>query len=151
MTKERETMFQSYFEMDTKNLFQHRNELKEKYDVAKKELALINEVLDAKHYNEARNELASQNKNFGTVIISTDSNHLQMKINVKKKVSWDQSGLLTTLDTQMDADDARHYGKISVTVEERKYSNAPPAIKALLEPHRTVEMASTTYELEEIE
>ena len=151
MTKERDTMFQSYFEMDTKNLFQHRNELKEKYDIAKKELALINEVLDAKHYNEARNELASQNKNFGTVIINTDSNHLQMKVNVKKKVSWDQAGLMTTLDTQMDADDARHYGKISVTIEERKYTSAPPAIKALLEPHRTVEMASTTYELEEIE
>jgi len=151
MTKERDTMFHSYFEMDTKNLFQHRNELKEKYDIAKKELALINEVLDAKHYNEARNELASQNKNFGTVIINTDSNHLQMKVNVKKKVSWDQAGLMTTLDTQMDADDARHYGKISVTIEERKYTNAPPAIKALLEPHRTVEMASTTYELEEIE
>jgi hypothetical protein len=151
MTKERDIMFQSYFEMDTKNLFQHRNELKEKYDIAKKELALINEVLDAKHYNEARNELASQNKNFGTVIINTDSNHLQMKVNVKKKVSWDQAGLMTTLDTQMDADDARHYGKISVTIEERKYTNAPPAIKALLEPHRTVEMASTTYELEEIE
>tara|TARA_R110000851_G_scaffold152312_1_gene293878 strand:- start:38 stop:493 length:456 start_codon:yes stop_codon:yes gene_type:complete len=151
MTKERDTMFQSYFEMDTKNLFQHRNELKEKYDIAKKELALINEVLDAKHYNEARNELASQNKNFGTVIINTDSNHLQMKVNVKKKVSWDQAGLMTTLDTQMNADDARHYGKISVTIEERKYTNAPPAIKALLEPHRTVEMASTTYELEEIE
>ena len=151
MTKERDTMFQSYFEMDTKNLFQHRNELKEKYDIAKKELALINEVLDAKHYNEARNELASQNKNFGTVIINTDSNHLQMKVNVKKKVSWDQAGLMTTLDTQMDADDARHYGKISVTIEERKYTSAPPAIKAFLEPHRTVEMASTTYELEEIE
>jgi hypothetical protein len=151
MTKERDTMFQSYFEMDTKNLFQHRNELKQRYDTAKKELALINEVLDAKHYNEARNELASQNKNFGTVIINTDSNHLQMKVNVKKKVSWDQAGLMTTLDTQMDADDARHYGKISVTIEERKYTNAPPAIKALLEPHRTVEMASTTYELEEIE
>jgi len=151
MTKERDTMFQSYFEMDTKNLFQHRNELKEKYDIAKKELALINEVLDAKHYNEARNELASQNKNFGTVIINTDSNHLQMKVNVKKKVSWDQAGLMTTLDTQMDADDARHYGKISVTIEERKYTNAPPAIKALLEPHRTVEIASTTYEIEEVE
>jgi len=150
MTKERETMFQSYFEMDTKNLFQHRNELKEKYDVAKKELALINEVLDAKHYNEARNELASQNKNFGTVIINTDSNHLQMKVNVKKKVSWDQVGLMQALDT-MDQEDARHYGKISVTIEERKYTNAPPAIKSKLEPHRTVEMASTTYELEEIE
>ena len=151
MTKERETMFQSYFEMDTKNLFQHRNEIKEQSDTAKKELALINEVLDAKHYNEARNELASQNKNFGTVIINTDSNHLQMKVNVKKKVSWDQAGLMTTLDTQMNADDARHYGKISVTIEERKYTNAPPAIKSLLEPHRTVEMSSTTYELEEIE
>ena len=151
MTKERDTMFQSYFEMDTKNLFQHRNELKEKYDIAKKELALINEVLDAKHYNEARNELASQNKNFGTVIINTDSNHLQMKVNVKKKVSWDQAGLMTTLDTQMDADDARHYGKISVTIEERKYTSAPPAIKALLEPHRTVDLAGVSFKLEEVE
>ena len=34
MTKERETMFQSYFEMDTKNLFQHRNEIKEQSDTA---------------------------------------------------------------------------------------------------------------------
>jgi len=150
MTKERETMFQSYFEMDTKNLFQHRNEIKEKYDTAKKELALINEVLDAKHYNDARDELARQRKNFGTVTINTEHNQLQMKISVKKKTSWDQVGLMTALDT-MDQQDARHYGKISVTVEERKYTNAPPAIKSKLEPHRTVEMASITYELEEIE
>ena len=114
MTKERDVAFQDYFEMDTKNLFQHRNELKQRYDTAKKELALINEVLDAKHYNDARNELARQNKNFGTVTIHTPNTNLQMKINVKKKVSWDQSGLMTTLDTQMDADDARHYGKVSV-------------------------------------
>ena len=84
MTKEREVAFQGYFEMDTKNLFQHRNELKERYDAAKKELALINEVLDAKHYNDARNELARQNKNFGTVTIHTPNSNLQMKINVKK-------------------------------------------------------------------
>ena len=150
MTKERETMFQSYFEMDTKNLFQHRNEIKEQSDTAKKELALINEVLDAKHYNEARNELASQNKNFGTVIINTDSNHLQMKVNVKKKVSWDQVGLMQALDT-MDQEDARHYGKISVTVEERKYATATPAIKAKLEPHRTVDLAGVTFKIEDVE
>jgi len=51
----------------------------------------------------------------------------------------------------MDADDARHYGKISVTIEERKYTSAPPAIKALLEPHRTVDLAGVSFKLEEVE
>jgi len=79
------------------------------------------------------------------------ANNIKLNATFRKKVEWDQAGLMTTLDTQMDADDARHYGKISVTIEERKYTSAPPAIKALLEPHRTVDLAGVSFKLEEVE
>ena len=93
----------------------------------------------------ARDALRADGKDFGTTHIVSGSNKL--KAVVKKKVSWDQTKLLSTLDS-MDPDDARHYGKLSVSVEERKYSTAPPAIRQKLEECRTVEIGGFTIEVE---
>ena len=40
--------------------------------------------------------------------------------------------LRETLGTMSD-EDARHYGKLTFAVEERKFTAAPPAIKRILE------------------
>lgn len=144
------TSFTNYFEMDDQKLIESRKSLEKDMESLKKDLQTINEVFEHKYGNTARDKLREAGKDFGSTSFMI-ANNIKLNATFRKKVEWDQAGLMTTLDTQMDADDARHYGKISVTIEERKYTNAPPAIKALLEPHRTVEMASTTYELEEIE
>ena len=144
------TSFTNYFEMDDQKLIESRKSLEKDMESLKKDLQTINEVFEHKYGNTARDKLREAGKDFGSTSFMI-ANNIKLNATFRKKVEWDQAGLMTTLDTQMDADDARHYGKISVTIEERKYTSAPPAIKALLEPHRTVEMASTTYELEEIE
>jgi hypothetical protein len=116
----------------------------------KKDLQTINEVFEHKFGNTARDKLREAGKDFGSTSFMI-ANNIKLNATFRKKVEWDQVGLMTTLDTQMNADDARHYGKINVTVEERKYSSAPPFIKALLEPHRTVDLAGVTFKLEEVE
>jgi hypothetical protein len=56
--------------------------------------------------------------------------------------------LRETLETMSD-EDARHYGKLTFAVEERKFTAAPPAIKRILEECRTIENGRFTVELEE--
>ena len=46
----------------------------------------------------------------------------------------------------MSPENAKHYGKLVVSVEERKYTAAPPDIKNQLEDCRTVEMGSFSIE-----
>ena len=144
------TSFVEYFEMDDQQLIKSRKSLEKEMESLKKDLQTINEVFEHKYGNTARDKLREAGKDFGSTSFMI-ANNIKLNATFRKKVEWDQTGLMTTLDTQMNADDARHYGKINVTVEERKYSSAPPFIKALLEPHRTVEIASTTYEIEEVE
>jgi hypothetical protein len=47
----------------------------------------------------------------------------------------------------MDAEDARHYAKVTYSVEERKYTNAPPAIVQKLQSARTVEQGTVNIDL----
>jgi hypothetical protein len=144
------TSFTNYFEMDDQKLIESRKSLEKEMESLKKDLHTINEVFEHKYGNTARDKLREAGKDFGSTSFMI-ANNIKLNATFRKKVEWDQVGLMNTLDTQMDADDARHYGKISVTVEERKYSSAPPAIKTLLEPHRTVDLAGVTFKLEEVE
>jgi len=144
------TSFVEYFEMDDQKLIESRKSLEKEMESLKKDLQTINEVFEHKYGNTARDKLREAGKDFGSTSFMI-ANNIKLNATFRKKVEWDQAGLMTTLDTQMDADDARHYGKVSVTVEERKYASAPPAIKSLLEPHRTVDLAGVTFKLEEVE
>ncbi len=144
------TSFANYFEMDEAKLIESRKSLEKEMESLKKDLQAINEVFEHKYGNAARDKLREAGKDFGSTSFMI-ANNIKLNATFRKKVEWDQAGLMATLDTQMDADDARHYGKVSVTVEERKYASAPPAIKALLEPHRTVDLAGVTFKLEEVE
>jgi hypothetical protein len=144
------TSFTDYFEMSDQKLIESRRSLEREMESLKKDLQTINEVFEHKFGNTARDKLREAGKDFGSTSFMI-ANNIKLNATFRKKVEWDQVGLMTTLDTQMNADDARHYGKINVTVEERKYSSAPPFIKALLEPHRTVDLAGVTFKLEEVE
>ena len=141
--------FTDYFEISEVKLINFRKSLEKKIETDKQELKIINEAFEQRFGNIARNRLREQGKDFGPTSIMV-TNNIKLNATFRKKVEWDQVGLMTALDT-MDQQDARHYGKISVTIEERKYTSAPPAIKAKLEPHRTVELAGLTFKLEEVE
>ena len=143
------TSFTNYFEMSDSNLIKSRKSLEQEWERSKEQLKIINEVFEQKFGNTARDRLREQGKDFGSTSIMV-TNDIKLNVTMRKKVEWDQVGLMATLDT-MDQQEARHYGKVSVTVEERKYSTAPPSIKALLEPHRTVDLAGVTFKLEEVE
>jgi len=135
--------------MSDSNLIKSRKSLEQELERSKEQLKIINEVFEHKFGNTARDRLREQGKDFGSTSIMV-TNDIKLNATFRKKVEWDQVGLMKTLDT-MDQQEARHYGKISVTVEERKYSTAPPSIKVLLEPHRTVDLAGVTFKLEEVE
>ena len=143
------TEFTDYFEMDDQKLIESRKSLERKIETDKEQLKVINDVFEHKFGNIARNRLRELGKDFGSTSIMV-TNNIKLNATFRKKVEWDQVGLMTTLDT-MDQEDARHYGKISVTVEERKYATATPAIKAKLEPHRTVDLAGVTFKIEDVE
>jgi hypothetical protein len=143
------TSFTNYFEMDDQKLIESRKSLEKDMESLKKDLQTINEVFEHKYGNTARDKLREAGKDFGSTSFMI-ANNIKLNATFRKKVEWDQVGLMATLDT-MDQQEARHYGKISVTVEERKYSTAPPTIKAILEPHRTVDLAGVSFKLEEVE
>ena len=143
------TSFTNYFEMDDQKLIESRKSLEKDMESLKKDLQTINEVFEHKYGNTARDKLREAGKDFGSTSFMI-ANNIKLNATFRKKVEWDQVGLMATLDT-MDQQEARHYGKISVTVEERKYSTAPPTIKAILEPHGTVDLAGVSFKLEEVE
>jgi len=132
-------------DMDSNQLFERRDELRHVINELKQELKDLDEKLSDTFLDTARDALRADGKDFGTTHIV--SGNKKLKAVVRKKVSWDQEMLLTTLNG-MDPDDAKHYGKINFSVEERKYSTAPPAIRQKLEECRTVEIGGFTIEVE---
>ena len=83
-------------------------------------------------------------KDCGTIHLTDDG--FDIEVEAKKSVSWDAGKLADAFDA-MAKDEADHYCKCKLEVDERKYVAAPPAIKALLEPARTMKVGKPTYKL----
>ena len=109
----------------------------------------LNSLLQARFFSEARDELQRDGKDFGTTTIFSEQDQ-KVKVAINKKVTWDQQALRDAFDS-MDAEDARHYAKVTYSVDERKYTNAPPAIVAKLQPARTVEQGTINVDLVQTE
>tara|TARA_R110002110_G_scaffold42960_2_gene134228 strand:- start:624 stop:1022 length:399 start_codon:yes stop_codon:yes gene_type:complete len=129
--------------MDSRELFDRRDELKHVISELREELKGVEDQLSDTYLSVARDMLRADGKDFGTSYITEGNTRL--KVNVAKKVSWDQELLSDTLNA-MDPEIAAHYGKLTFAVEERKFTAAPPSIKAELEECRTVEVGRFTVE-----
>ena len=129
--------------MNSRELFERREELKHVISELRDELKDVEQQIHDTFFNQARDALRADGKDFGTTHIVAGNRKL--KATVRKKVVWNQDELGFVLET-MPEEDARHYGKLTLAVEERKYTAAPPAIKAALEPCRTVEVGGFTIE-----
>lgn len=65
-----------------------------------------------------------------------------------KQVHWDRDKLTAAFD-KFPVHIAEQYAKWSIVVEERRYAEAPPSLRAALEPARTVSVGKSTYHLED--
>ena len=131
--------------MNSDTLFERRDQLKAKMDGLKAELKDVEQQISDTFLDRAKQSLMTQGKDFGTAHILAGNR--KVKAVLRKKVTWDQEALRKALDT-MPVDDARHYGKLTFSVEERKYNEAPPRVKELLEECRTVELGGATFSVE---
>jgi len=131
--------------MNSDTLFERRDQLKAKMDGLKAELKDIEQQISDTFLDRAKQSLMTEGKDFGTAHILAGNR--KVKAVLRKKVTWDQEALRKALDT-MPIDDARHYGKLTFSVEERKYNEAPPRVKELLEECRTVELGGATFSVE---
>ena len=116
--------------MNSIELFERRDELKSVITDLRAELKNVDDQLSDLFLPLARDALRADGKDFGTAHIV--EGNVAMKVNVGKKVTWDQDVLRDTFNS-MTPENAQHYAKLTYAVEERKYTTAPPAIKATLE------------------
>ena len=131
--------------MNSDTLFERRDQLKAKMDGLKAELKDVEQQISDTFLDRAKQSLMTQGKDFGTAHILAGNR--KVKAVLRKKVTWDQEALRKALDAR-PVDDARHYGKLTFSVEERKYNEAPPRVKELLEECRTVELGGVTFSVE---
>ena len=142
-------MAQNFYDMNDQELLQAKVALKRDIDRQKKEMEELNSLLQARFFSEARDELQRDGKDFGTTTIFSEQDQ-KVKGAINKKVTWDQQALRDAFDS-MEAEDARHYAKVTYSVDERKYTNAPPGIVAKLQPARTVEQGTVNIDLVQTE
>lgn len=102
-------------------------------------------AIELRYADAARRQLVVEGRESGTVRIP-DQGFIAVA-ELPKKVTWDQRALRRALD-QMGDDEAQHYAKVALSVEERKFSAAPPAIRALLEPARQIATGKLRVSLE---
>ena len=135
-----------FLSMPLQDLFKYREDLKSQIQALKDKQAVLNDDLAVRFGNTARNRLSEDGKDYGSVTLNEEG--YKVKVTLRQKVSWDQEGLAQTL-MNMSQDDARHYAKITYGIDERKYNNAPPAVKDKLQQHRTVELTGTSVDITE--
>ena len=136
-----------FLSMPLQDLFKYREDLKSQIQALKDKQAVLNDDLAIRFGNTARNKLADDGKDYGSVTLHEHG--YKVKVSLRQKVTWDQDGLVQTFMNDLSEDDAKHYAKITYGVDERKYNSAPPAIKDKLQKHRTVQLMSTSIDITE--
>ncbi len=130
------------------SLATHKETLVRNYEQAKKELEDFNKSLESRYSDTAKELLKQEGKDFGTATL-VENNH-KIKIEMRKKVDWDQNSLRDYLET-LPPEEASHYAKVSITVPESKFTNAVPEVQNKLKEFRTVSLQGVKVTFEEIE
>lgn len=112
-------------------------------DALKRRREIFDAILVRRFGEKAKTALVASGRDTGTVNIMA-SNSVELKVTYPKKVEWDQKALRAALD-KMKPDDARHYAKVELKVDERKYGAAPPAVQKALLPARTVSCGKPSF------
>tara|TARA_R110001599_G_scaffold182033_1_gene374949 strand:+ start:145 stop:585 length:441 start_codon:yes stop_codon:yes gene_type:complete len=132
------------FHNSIESLYKYKEELKNILEETKAKISSLNDVLTERYHNTARDKLADEGKDYGSTTLNEDG--YKIKVTLSKKVTWDQEGLSREF-SEMNPEDARHFAKLSYSVEEKKYNAAQPNIKSKLQTHRVVELRGTTIDI----
>jgi len=130
------------------SLATHKETLVRNYEQAKKELEDFNKSLESRYSDTAKEMLKQEGKDFGTATLI--ENNYKIKIEMRKKVDWDQGGLKLFLGS-ISPEEAAHYAKVSITVPEAKFTNAVPEVQERLKELRTVSLQGIKVTFEEVE
>ena len=129
------------------SLATHKETLVRNYEQAKKELEDFNKALENRYSEPAKDLLRQEGKDFGTATLI--ENNYKIKVEMRKKVDWDQSGLKLFLGS-ISPEEASHYAKVSITVPEAKFTNAVPEVQEKLKEFRTVSLQGMKVTFEEV-
>lgn len=116
----------------------------EELTVAKRREHRMTQLLETRYGAKATEALLADDKDTGTVHL-TDGAY-DVTVTRPKRVKWDDKVLREKLE-QLDPEDARHYAKVSVSIDERKFQAAPPAVQKILRGARTVETGKPKFSL----
>lgn len=104
----------------------------------------LNAAIERRYLLAARAAYLAAQKDTGCVHVPEDG--FDVEVTTSKEVKWDQAALAAILDT-LPAETARHFAKVEITIEERKFAAAPPDIQARLAPARTVKPGRMRFAL----
>lgn len=102
----------------------------------------LHKAFDLRYAAKASEALLKDGRDTGTVHFA--DGRFEVTVTRPKKVAWDADKLRAALD-EMPTDDARHFAKVEIKVDERKFAAAPPAVQAKLSDARTVSTGRPTY------
>jgi hypothetical protein len=120
-------------------------------DLLKKRKGVFEAVLVRRFEKDAKAKYLEEKKDTGTVrLTAPGSNLLELKVEVDKKVEWDQAKTMAWLNKQTP-ENAKHFGKLKVEIPEAKYTAAPPATQTELRAFRTLKPGKMKFSLVEKE
>lgn len=110
--------------------------------VIKRRKETLHAINTRRFLTDATTQLATERKDTGTANLV--QNGVTVKVEIGKKVKWDQPKLMAALNN-FPPDEAKHYAKVTLEVSETKFKAAPPAIQAALSDARTVETETPKF------
>ena len=114
-------------------------------EIAKKHAKALGLVFSRRYAEVEKQERLVKAKPTG--VIRFDDDNVEVVAEAPKKVEWDRDKLAAAL-RQLEPEIAERYGKWTITVEERRFAEAPARIKTTLEPARTVSVGKSSYHIE---
>lgn len=108
--------------------------------------ARLDAALASRYGDQARAELRASGRDFGTTHLADGA--LRLKVEVSKKVTWDQAKLAEIARRITAAGEAAEsYLEVKLAVPESRYTNWPPVLQEQFAPARTVEPGKPAFTL----
>ncbi len=104
----------------------------------------LHQAFEARYSAKAGEALLADGRDTGTVHLADGA--FDVTVTRPKKVEWSQSELRAALDA-LPPVDAAHYATLKISIDERKFAAAPPAVQAVFAKARTVKTGKATYAL----
>lgn len=108
----------------------------------------LHKALTMRYAGRASEALLAEGKDTGTVHL--DDGRFDITVTRPKRVKWDDKKLRDALN-MLDPEEARHLAKVTVAVDERKFTAASPRIQAMLSDARTVEVGKLAFAITDSE